>query len=641
MLRFPHIGLLGRFAIASAICVSALGVAMMVYLRAEAEQRAIADAKETAELVTQLGRDLQIVGGQQTRFDDVRFEAFRGVLARNAHITGFVIWNGRGGTFYASDTRLFDDERPGEGPLAAALADRRLGHRRPNGKTLRVYAPLSGRRGEGDPSVVQLDFDYAPIAAAVRHERVEVAVMLGVGLLALWAALFRIAWGSSRRLREQVAENEHLANHDPLTGLPNRSLFRAAAARALVDARRDGTQVAVVLLDLDRFKEVNDTLGHQYGDRLLEVLARRVHGTLRAEDVVARIGGDEFALLLTGLRDEGPARRTAARIREALVDPFLLDGLPLVAETSIGIAFYPADGDDVDALIQRADVALYAAKASGSGIEIYDADRDGSSRDRLRLVADLRSALQRAELVLHYQPTFELRTGALRGVEALVRWQHPERGLVPPDAFIPLAQQTGLVGPLTDYVLQAAIAQCRAWLDAGFEIQVAVNVSPRNLADVQFPDRVAAFLEVSDVPGRLLRVEITESAAMDDPLRARAALQRIAALGVGISIDDFGTGHSSLAFLRRLPIDEVKIDRSFVGAMLDEEADLSIVRATIELGRNLGMGIVAEGVETEEIRALLTSLGCEAAQGWLWGKPVPAAELADVIAAGTSVARAA
>ena len=222
-----------------------------------------------------------------------------------------------------------------------------------------------------------------------------------------------------------------------------------------------------------------------------------------------------------------------------------------------------------------------------------------------------------------------------------MRWQHPERGLVPPDAFIPLAQQTGLVGPLTDYVLRAALAQCRAWLDDGHRVQVAVNVSPRNLADARFPDRVAAFLAQAGVPGDMLRIEVTESAAMDDPLRARASLQRIAALGVGVSIDDFGTGHSSLAFLRRLPVDEVKIDRSFVRAMLDEEADLSIVRATIDLGRNLGMGIVAEGVETEELRAALVSLGCEAAQGWLWGKPAPAAELDALIATGSSGVRAA
>ena len=431
---------------------------------------------------------------------------------------------------------------------------------------------------------------------------------------------------AEEQLRRQAKVNRHQALHDSLTGLPNRTLFHDRVARALVESQRSDGELAVLMMDLDRFKEVNDTLGHASGDRLLQEIARRLLDVLRAGDSIARLGGDEFGILLPGALPTA-AIEVVERIRHAVNRPFMLDGLPVTVDASVGIAFHPADGDDVTVLLQRADVAMYVAKETHSGHAIYSSDDDRHEPTRLSLVGELRRAIDERELTLYYQPKVALRSGRVTGVEALVRWRHPERGLVMPDEFIPVAQKTGLIKPLTLFVIDEALRQCNAWGRRGHAIRVAVNISPRSLIDVEFPHDVERLLRKWGVANDLLELEITEDAIVADPRRVRAVLEQLNGMGIRLAIDDFGTGYSSLAYLTRLPIDEIKIDRSFVTSMSSSKDDAIIVRSTIELGRNLGLKVVAEGVEDARTWTWLRELGCDIAQGYHVSRPVPPDEL--------------
>ena len=427
-------------------------------------------------------------------------------------------------------------------------------------------------------------------------------------------------------VRRQAEVNRHQALHDSLTGLPNRVLFQDRVRQVIRSAQREGGGVAVLVMDLDRFKEINDTLGHASGDQLLVEAARRLRTTLRGADSIARLGGDEFGILLHDGSPTGVAG-AAGRIQDAFAAPFSLEGLPLQIEASIGAATYPEHADDVEGLIQRADIAMYVAKRDNSGWELYDRGEDRNQPQRLSLISELRRAIDERELVLHYQPKLELRSGQVLAVEALVRWQHPTRGLVGPNEFIDVAQETSLIRPLTLYVIDEALRQCRAWADEGQTLAVAVNVSTRNLIDLDFPEQVAALLRKWEVGPELLELEITESAIVADMFRMRSVLERLGDMGLRLSVDDFGTGYTSLGYLRRLPISELKIDRSFVSQMATSEEDAVIVRSTIDLGRNLGLGVVAEGVEDPEVLEELRRLGCDVAQGYLMSRPIPGGEL--------------
>jgi diguanylate cyclase (GGDEF)-like protein/PAS domain S-box-containing protein len=417
----------------------------------------------------------------------------------------------------------------------------------------------------------------------------------------------------------------HQALHDGLTDLPNRILLQQRMQEAIGVAEREGTSLALLLLDLDRFKEINDTFGHQYGDRLLQQIGPRLRSVLRASDTVARLGGDEFAVLLPGGKP-GDATALAQQLLQVLREPFMLEEHRFEVGASIGIVASRELGDDAESLLRRADVAMYVAKTSRSGLAVYTADQDHHSPDRLALVGELRHAIDHDELVLHYQPKVDF-SGGLAGVEALVRWQHPRWGMVPPDKFIELAEQTGLIKPLTRWVLDTALRQCRRWLDDGHHIQVAVNVSTQDLQDQAMPDALAGLLSKWGVPAALLRIEITEGAIMSEPTRAMDVLGRLRQLGVGVSVDDFGTGYSSLAYLKRLPVDELKIDRSFVRNLATDDDDAAIVRSTIGLGHELGLQVIAEGVEDETTWRLLERFGCDLVQGYFISRPVVAAEL--------------
>ena len=430
---------------------------------------------------------------------------------------------------------------------------------------------------------------------------------------------------ATEELKRWQADNEYQAMHDSLTGLPNRVLFH----KRLEEALRSGSgesRVAVMIMDLDHFKEINDTLGHHHGDLLLREIGPRVGGSLRDGDTIARLGGDEFGLLLPDVGGTQTAVAVARRVLRSLEHPFVLEGLALDVAGSIGIACSPQHGEGAETLMQRADVAMYAAKESRAGHELYAPERDRYNPERLELLGQLRSAIE-DQLVLHYQPKAALPGGQVRGVEALVRWQHPQRGLIFPDQFIPLAERTAFLTPLTLRVLEMALGQCRAWRDQGLELRVSVNLSPRNLVDLHLPDEIESMLVRYEVPSSSLVLELTENTLMTDPKRAIDVLARLSAIGVGLSIDDFGTGQSSLGYLKRLPVEELKIDKSFVINMNVDDNDAIIVRSTIELSHNLGLRVVAEGVESEESWDQLAALGCDIAQGYYLARPMPAEEL--------------
>ena len=495
-------------------------------------------------------------------------------------------------------------------------------------KALGVYVPV--RLGAKGPTTgtFALHQDYAPIAEAARNTFVPVAGVLEVALLGLYLSLLPMLSRATRRLRGHFAEIEHQALHDGLTGLPNRDLLRRRIEEALAEARERKSGVSVLLLDLDRFKEINDTLGHQSGDLLLQRLGDRLSSLIRETDTVARLGGDEFAVVSPGAANAEGAIALAERIRAGLDEPFALAGLTVQVEASIGIALYPEHGDDVEALIRHADVAMYNAKKTHRAT-LYSQQDDHYSPDRLALVGELRRAIANGELVAHYQPRVELASGDVRSVEALVRWDHPQRGLLSPGEFVPLAEHTGLIRPLTRYVLDAALADCSAWVAEGLRPGVSMNLSSRDLLDAELPAEVEGLLEKHSVDPTLLEMEITENTILTDPERARTVLERLRSLGVRLSIDDFGTGFSSLGQLRRLPVDVLKIDKSFVFNMDNDENDDVIVRSTIELGHNLGLRVVAEGVETQETWNRLAQLGCDTAQGFFISRPLPRLVLAE------------
>ncbi|MQA86261.1 MAG: EAL domain-containing protein [Streptosporangiales bacterium] len=419
-------------------------------------------------------------------------------------------------------------------------------------------------------------------------------------------------------------KREHQAHHDGLTGLPNRKLLITRAAEALSDAHRYERRVGLLLLDLDRFKEVNDTLGHPTGDRLLQLVAYRLRHGVRPGDIVARLGGDEFAVLLPSVRDTSAAREVAARVRAALAEPFRLDGMFFHLEASIGVALCPDHAPDCQLLLQRADVAMYVAKERRLGVAIYDAAKDRNSPARLGLLGELRRAIDRGELDLHYQPKVSVADGEVLGMEALVRWHHPARGLILPEEFVPLAEQSYLMRSLTSYVVERALAQAAEWWADGLRVQIAVNISARDLLDSNLVDVVSAGLLRHDIPPTAVQMEITERVFMNEPGHAMETIEALAGSGIALALDDFGTGYSSLVRLRRLPVREIKIDASFVRRLANGGDDAVIVASIIDLARALGISSVAEGVESEATLAALRGMDCDAAQGWHLGRPMEA-----------------
>jgi diguanylate cyclase (GGDEF)-like protein len=480
-----------------------------------------------------------------------------------------------------------------------------------------------------------LDVPFILMSGTIGEEIAVEAMKAGAHDYIMKNNMTRLPQAIERELREAKGRQErrqtqefvdYMAYRDLLTGLPNRTLLQDHLQQAIKNAQRESKTVALLLIDLDRFKEINDTLGHHRGDTVLQQVGSRLKKTVRDSDTVARMGGDEFAVLLP-LADASHWEIVAHKIIAALEPPFTMDGIPIDVEASIGIALSPAHGESAELLIQRADIAMYEAKRTKSGFILYAEELNQHSPRRLALMAELRQAIEQRQLKLYYQPKVDLKTGQVIGVEGLLRWQHAQHGFIPPDQFIGPAEQTGLITPLTRYVLEEAIQQSCAWRQEGLNICTSINLSARNLQDLSLPQQVAELMTARGLEPFYLELELTESAIMMNPTRALEVLVRLHEMGVTLSIDDFGIGYSSLAYLKKLPISILKIDKSFVLGMMANENDRVIVRSTIDLGHNLGMKVTAEGVENQALWDELVAFGCDIAQGYHISRPMPASDL--------------
>jgi diguanylate cyclase (GGDEF)-like protein len=625
-IRVPRLTLLQSFGVVSLVVIVVLGATLGTILHARMAHRALDDTQRLAVTIAHVGVAGQLRDGEPDGgpLSPQRIAALDTWFASSGLLRG-KLYDARGHIVWSDDHKFIGQDASHHGDVRAALAGEVEAHVEADadelgaaGRFFEVYVPIRG-------GVFESYMSYEPTAQSIASDTRTLLIALIGGLLLLWAGLYRIVARASRRLR-------HQATHDTLTGLSNRAELHEEGSRALAAARRDGSLAALMLIDLDRFKEVNDTMGHEQGDRLLVEVSTRLGQILRGSDVLARLGGDEFAVLAV-VPHRGAVGEVATRLHGALALPFDLGGVAIELGASIGIALQPDHGEDVSTLLRHADVAMYEAKRGGSRIETYSSARDPYSPERLQLLGDLRRAVDHDELVLHFQPKVALSSGRVIGVEALVRWEHPERGLLAPGEFLALAERTGLIADITRWVLDAAVRQCATWRREGNELPVAVNLAAANIVDTALPDAVAAILQRWEVPGRLLECEISEDTVMGDPRRATDVLERLRRLGVRLSLDDFGTGHSSLSYLKRLPLDEVKIDRSFVIGMADDPSDAAIVRSTIDLARHLGLEVVAEGVETTEVLDVLAALECDVAQGFLLSRPLPAAEFDGWLAA--------
>lgn len=493
---------------------------------------------------------------------------------------------------------------------------------------LDVYVPV--RHGGSVVGAAEVMLDYQGTTDAVASATRTVTLVVVGGLVLLWLLLFRTVRNASLRLQTSALENARLALLDSLTGLPNRRMLGDKLERAIAEAEESGTIVGLALLDVDRFKDINDSLGHDRGDELLEQVAQRLRGALREQDLVARLGGDEFAIVLTDVRSVADADAAARRVRQLFVPPFMLGDLALHVDTSIGVACLPDHAEDASSLMRMADVAMYTAKTHRLGVSVYSPEEDDSSPARLVLLGDLHRALGvDDELELHYQPKIDLRTGRTVGLEALMRWRHPTRGMLPPDLFVPLAEQSGLIHDLTRYALRVAVAQLAAWRAQGDPVPVAVNLSAHDVTSHAVVEVIEDLLARHEVAPALLEVEITETALVSDPSRVVPVLQRLGDAGVRVSIDDFGIGNTSISQLRDLPVHGLKIDRLFVADLSTSgrEGSEVIVKAMVDLAHSFGLQVVAEGVEDTGTAELLRRLTVDQAQGYLYSPAVAADRL--------------
>jgi diguanylate cyclase (GGDEF)-like protein len=641
-----RVSLTGQVALLSLIPIVTLGIVLAWVLHGQIVSRTLADATQSASLVARLGVQPRIspselkrgLSANGIRALDEQLHA-RSVTHDLARIK---IWNDDGLIVYSDDHKLIG-QRPGESdelenalngrPNAAAVVmpspNSETASEVGLGKLVEVYVPLRFTPSGPPAGVFEIYLSYGPIAAAIGSDERMIAVLVALGLALLWGVLFRIVASASQRLRRQADENDRLARYDQLTGLPNRTLFAERLTRALLEARSNDAGLAVLLLDLDGFKQINDTLGHRAGDIVLVEVARRLRTILDQDLLIARFGNDEFAVLRPHTKNHSQALESAASIRSTLEEPVALDGAAINVEASIGIALAPDHGSDADALLQRADMALAHARTYRSIVEVYSADHDHFEAARLKLLGEVRPALERNEFVLFYQPKIDLASERVTGVEALIRWRHPRQGMLAPLEFMPMIEQTALIGSVTRYVIDQALAQLAAWREGGLELDMSVNLSACNVHDPILPTDIDSLLKSHSTPEGSLTGEVTESAAMADTDRALRVLSALRALGVGVSIDDFGSGHASIAYLARLPATELKIDRSLITNICENPRDEAIARTTIDLARHLDLRVVAEGIETAEVAKRLVEIGCDTGQGYFISRPLPAEEFSE------------
>jgi diguanylate cyclase (GGDEF)-like protein len=624
-----------EFGLVCLIPIVLVGMFLLQTLRSNVESRAIANSREQARLVADVGFQNQLAGvddltrglsGAQQGALDEQLNTIRA----GSGISRLIVRNRSGRTVYADDHSLIGKSAAPAGAQTAANGAIAAGVTTAPGagKVLEIFAPLTLDQPAPIGSV-EVWMPYAPIQASIDSQVHRIELILFLGLFVLWGTLLTVVGYASQRLRRQAAEKEELALSDGLTGLANRTMFQEAVQGAISGAGRRKVTGAVMLMDLDRFKDVNDTLGHHNGDLLLQRIGSRLDSVLRNTATVARLGGDEFAILLRDVSDRQAVVPVVRRVLKVLEEPVVVGGLALQVEASIGIAMFPENGRTVDQVMRAADVAMYVTKEQRSGYEFYDEDTHEHRHDagRLALIGELRRAMDETELVLYYQPKVDLRSGKVKGVEALARWHHPERGLLSPDEFIPLAERSNLLRPMTLFLIDTALRQANSWRSKGIEMTVAVNLSMQNMLDLRLPNDLARLLTSWRLPAGSLELEITESTIMADRRRAQTILGRLSKMGVRLSIDDFGTGYSSLAYLQELPVDAIKIDKSFVMSMESDPGNATIVQSTVDLGHNLGLEVVAEGVESADVYNNLASLGCDYAQGYFLSKPLEPAKM--------------
>lgn len=648
--RTRRLSLLVRFAIISFVLLLAVGLVLGRWLGSIQRERSLDDAVKRAQIVAEgafqanltpadLQQDfLPISPETRQQLDD-----FIGAAIDADSLVRLKVWNAQHWIVYSDNPVLTGRWFPGDEGLARAL-DGEINsdvtdlsrpeemEERDFGQLLAVYVPLRETAGQfsGDTGTVVGAFEiyvpYAPVAAAIADDTRTLYLALAIGLAVLYLALFRLVAGASRRLRLQAQENAHQATHDALTDLPNRRQL-ILDLQSMLDRRYGSKYVALALVDIDHFKEINDALGHPSGDTVLQAIADRFREQM-PDATVARIGGDEFAIAAENLPHAQAALAVATRIEDVLHAPFEVAGISVSVRPSIGIAMGPDDGRDADELLQHADVAMYVAKRTGSVKRLYSRNLDHYSPDRLSLAGELRDAIATAsgEVHLAFQPKLDLRSDEVRGVECLVRWKHPQRGFVPPAEFLPIIENTELIAPLTWFVLDQALSTCASWRRHGLEIQMAVNISARTIGSPELYDRVVAALDAHGLPPSALELELTENALLGDHSLAAENVSRFRELGVSIAIDDFGTGYASIGYLTTMPISAVKIDRSFVDNMFSDPAAAAVVNFSLGLGQQLGLEVVAEGIEDEPTLEELRRLGCDTAQGYFISRPLGATE---------------
>jgi diguanylate cyclase len=638
--------LLAKYALLTLIPVLLLAVVLAISFRHTTNQRGLAEGVSEATLVAQTAVEPQLDSARPlsdglTQRERSRLERLVHLAVANKNVLRLRLRDLSGEVVFSDDhsgTESRQDDDDDDEALEAAQG-RTVEHITrlnsdgnddgPAGvKSVEVYLPLTSAVSSKQVGVLEIYLPYGPIGRDVSAGLHALYRDLALGLAGLFLVLFVITLSVSRGLRRELSVNAFLAHHDTLTELPNRALFVERAREAVEHAKRTGRPSTLAIMDLDHFKDINDTLGHPSGDQLLAELGRRLNLGMKSGDTVARLGGDEFGVVLREVED--PAL-VLQRLAECVASDIEVRGLSLSVSPSIGYVTVRDDKTSVETLMQQVDVAMYAAKGKRMGPTEYRPGLDRYNAADLELVSELPQAIRDGQLVLHYQPQTDVATGAIVAAEALVRWQHPTKGLLPPGRFIPMAEQTELIERITDWVLSAALADA-AKLDAqGTAIAVAVNVSARSIVRAGFANQVIAALEAAGVAPSRLVVEVTETALLTDPDHARAVLTDLSAAGISVSIDDFGQGQTSLGYLSDLPIDELKIDRGFVSDAAENSQHVAIVRSIIDLGHNLSMRVVGEGVEDEAGLILLQDLGCDLAQGFHVARPMPFDSLVDLL----------
>ena len=633
----------------SLIPVIALGALLAQQYRHELRDRGVAQGQLQAALISRLITDTQLyhdnlLSGvsldERTRLDRLAdTEVDSGIITRfrlrSPDLRIVYSSDGSGLRFGPASGDNQDLDAQGREDVLRSITQAPVARieKRTNEQVIEVFAPLRNFRSQEVIGTLQIDLPYAPIAAELTQGLHRLYLGLAGGLIALYLILGALVWWATGELARSAAHFEHKAFHDELTDLPNRALFADRIAQTVAAVKRHGDGAAIVMIDLDGFREITSALGHANGDLLLTTVAERLRENLRAVDTVAGFGGDKFGVILPGVERPDQIDAAADRIREAIESEVFLNDLPVRATASLGVAFVPKDGTEPDVLIQSAEVAVDVAKRTLGRLVCYDDAQNHYSADRLALITQLRRAVDRNELVLHFQPKVNQADGGVSCLEALVRWQHPDRGLLSPEHFVPLAEQTGLIDDLTRWVLTTALTDLQHWRMARPDLSVAVNISARSLLHLDLPQMIIDALEETGVdPGHLV-LEIAEPALMADPERAGLVMEHLSGIGVRLSLDDFGQGYASLGQLTALPLSELKIDRGYVMNMLDNPTDAAIVRSVIDMGHNIGLHVVAEGVENSETLDALGQLGSDIAQGYYFSQPLPAHEIVDWLAA--------